>query len=178
MATTFIGHFLGPGSHASRPATTGLPEGTMYVCTTHNKLERIVSAAWVDYATLSAASKDVEVKVIDDATTVTTGEGKLIFCIPAALNGFNLTAAAAFVTTVSSSGAPSIGVRNVTDSVEMLSTNVTIDASEFTSYTAAAAAVVDTAHDDVATGDLIAVDVDTAGTGAKGLGVILTFTLP
>jgi hypothetical protein len=31
---------------------------------------------------------------------------------------------------------------------------------------------------DVATGDLVAVDVDAAGTGAKGLGVILTFTLP
>jgi hypothetical protein len=53
-ATTFIGHFLGPNTHASRPAVTGLPEGTMYVCTTHNKIERVVSAAWVDYATLGS----------------------------------------------------------------------------------------------------------------------------
>jgi hypothetical protein len=50
--TTFAGHFLGPGTHASRPAVTGLPEGTMYVCTTHNKIEKIVSGAWTDYATL------------------------------------------------------------------------------------------------------------------------------
>jgi hypothetical protein len=51
-ATTFIGHFLGPDVHASRPAAAGLPEGTMYVCTTHSKIERVVSAAWADYATL------------------------------------------------------------------------------------------------------------------------------
>ena len=58
----------------------------------------------------------------------------------------------------------------------MLTTKISIDASEFTSYTAAAAPVIDTGNDDVATGDLIAIDVDVAGTGAKGLGVILTFS--
>jgi len=120
----------------------------------------------------------IQVKVMDDATVLTTGEGKLIFCIPSEFNGFNLVAAQAFVSTVSSSGLPSIGIRNVTDSVEMLSTNVTIDASEYTSYTAATVPVIDAAHDDVATGDLIAIDVDGAGTGAKGLGVILSFQLP
>ena len=67
-----------------------------------------------------------------------------------------------------------IQIRNVTQTADMLSTRITIDASEFTSYTAAAA-VIDTGNDDVATGDLIAVDVDVAGTGAKGLGVILRF---
>jgi hypothetical protein len=38
--------------------------------------------------------------------------------------------------------------------------------------------VVNTATDDVAVGDRIAIDVDGAGTGAKGLGVILTFEFP
>ena len=60
----------------------------------------------------------------------------------------------------------------------MLTTNITIDASEFTSYTAATAPVIDSSNKDVATGDLVAVDIDAAGTGAKGLGVILTLTLP
>src|SRR3954452_12317931 len=54
MTTTFVGHFLGPNIHASRAAAAGLPEGTMYVCTTHSKIERVVAAAWVDYATLGS----------------------------------------------------------------------------------------------------------------------------
>src|SRR5215831_3729683 len=51
-ATTFPGHFLGPDVHASRPVAGSVPEGTMYVCTTHNKIERVVSGAWADYANL------------------------------------------------------------------------------------------------------------------------------
>lgn len=120
----------------------------------------------------------IQVKVIDDATTLTTGDGKVIFLVPQELNGYNLVGANAFVTTVSSSGTPTVQIRNVTDSVDMLSTRITIDASEYTSYTAAAAAVVDATYDDVATGDRLAVDVDVAGTGAKGLGIVLTFQLP
>src|SRR5262245_21367443 len=148
-ATPFAGHFLGPDVHASRPAAAGLPEGTMYVCTTHNKIERIVSAAWADYASLTGSvasdtifdakgdlvagtaadtaarlavgsnnkmltadsaqstglkwqfTKDIQLKVLDEATTITTGDGKIIFCIPASLNGCDLTAVAACVTTVS-----------------------------------------------------------------------------
>ena len=52
--TTFAGHFLGPDTHANRPAVGSLPAGTMYVCTTHNKIEKIVSGAWTDYATLGS----------------------------------------------------------------------------------------------------------------------------
>ena len=120
----------------------------------------------------------IQVKVIDDLTTLTTGDGKVIFLVPQELNGYNLVGANAFVTTVSSSGTPTIQIRNVTDAVDMLSTRITIDANEYTSYTAAAAAVVDATYDDVATGDRLTVDVDVAGTGAKGLGIILTFQLP
>src|SRR4051812_32582206 len=51
-ATTFIGHFLGPDTHTNRPSVAGLPNGTQYVCTTHQKIERVISGAWADYATL------------------------------------------------------------------------------------------------------------------------------
>jgi hypothetical protein len=119
--------------------------------------------------------KVLQLKIIDDTTTLTTGDAKLIFACDDSMNGLNLVDADAFVTTVSSSGLPTVQIRNVTDSVDMLSTKISIDASEFTSYTAATAPVIDGAHDDVATGDLISVDVDVAGTGAKGLGVILSF---
>ena len=116
-----------------------------------------------------------EIKVISDTATLATGDGQFIFAIPKDLDKTNLVEAQAYVTTVSSSGLPTVQIRNVTQTADMLSTKVTIDASEFTSYTAATPSVVDTANDDVATGDRIAIDVDVAGTGAKGLGVILVF---
>ena len=119
--------------------------------------------------------RGIQVKVIDDVTTLTTGDAKVILCVPAFLNGMNLIDADAYVTTAASAAAPTIQIRNVTQAADMLSTRITIDVAEFTSYTAATSPVIDTANDDVATGDLLAVDVDVAGTGAKGLGVILQF---
>ena len=120
----------------------------------------------------------IQLKVCDNATALTTGDGKIIFMIPEEMNGMNLVKAHAMVSTVSSSGTPTIQIRNVTDSVDMLSTRITIDASEYTSYTAATAPVIDTTKDDVATGDRIAIDVDSAGSGAKGLTIFLAFRLP
>jgi hypothetical protein len=58
----------------------------------------------------------------------------------------------------------------------MLSTAITIDANEFDSKDAATAAAINTSNDDVATGDLIRVDVDVAGTGTADLIVTLGFT--
>jgi len=117
----------------------------------------------------------LEIKVFSDTTTVTAGDGKFVFAISTDLDGCALWKAAAFVSTVSSSGLPTVQIRNITQAVDMLSTRITIDASEFTSYSAATAPVINQANALVAEADLIAVDVDVAGTGAKGLGVILSF---
>jgi hypothetical protein len=124
----------------------------------------------------------LERKVFPDSgssATVTTGDGKLIWATTQDMDSGYLLEAQAFVTTVSSSGTPTIQIRNVTRSVDMLSTRITIDASEFTSYTATTPSVVDDTGSPprsfVQRGDLLAVDVDVAGTGAKGLGVYLTF---
>jgi hypothetical protein len=122
--------------------------------------------------------KEIQIKICDDATALTTGDGKIIFVVPASMNGMNLINVASMVSTVSSSGTPEVQLRNVTDSADMLSTKLTIDANEYTSYTAATPAVINASYDDVATGDRIAIDVDTAGTGAKGLTVYLRFKLP
>lgn len=116
-----------------------------------------------------------EIKVVSDEDTLTVGDGAFIFAIPADLDNYNLISAEAYVTTVSSSGLPTVQIRNVTQAVDMLTTRITIDVSEFTSYNATTPPVIDTANDDVATGDRIAIDVDGAGTGAMGLGVILVF---
>lgn len=122
--------------------------------------------------------KVVSIKVFDDATAATIGDGKSIYRIPATMNGYNLVAVAACVTGASSSGALTIQVRNITQAADMLTTAITIDVSELDTLTAAVAAVIDAANDDVATGDQIAIDVDGAGTSAEGLLVELTFQLP
>ncbi len=120
----------------------------------------------------------VQVIVYDGSSSIFTGDGKAYFNIPPELNGFNLVDADACVTTASSSGTPTIQINNVTDTVDMLSTRITIDANELTSYTAAAPPVINASFDDVATGDQLRIDVDVAGTGTTGLRVILSFQLP
>lgn len=111
---------------------------------------------------------------------VPVGDGKAQFLVTEELNGMNLVRAAAAVTTVSSSGTPTYQVRRQrsgTD-VDMLSTKITIDANEKTSYTAATPNVINTTNDDVLTGDLIFPDKDVIGTGENGDIVALTFALP
>lgn len=120
----------------------------------------------------------IQVKVIDDLTALATGDNKLIILVPQELNGYELVDANAYVTNVSSSGVPTIQIRNVGPGADMLSTRITIDVNEFTSYSAATPAVVNPTHAAVAGGDRLAVDVDVAGAGSKGLGVLLTFQLP
>jgi hypothetical protein len=126
------------------------------------------------------STKPTVVQIVVDApdTALTVAEAKAVFRVPSTLTGKHLTGVAAHVCTVSSSGAPAIQVRSITGSYDMLSTALTIDASEKDSATAATAAVIDTAssHDVVTTADEIAIDCDTAGTGTKGLIVELQFT--
>jgi hypothetical protein len=111
-------------------------------------------------------------------SAITTGDGKAYYRVSSALNGMNLVSVAAALTTVSSSGIPTVQIANVTDSVDMLSTKLTIDANETDSSSATTAAVIDTAHDDVATADMLRIDIDVAGTGAKGLIVQMQFRKP
>lgn len=120
----------------------------------------------------------LQVKVFVDTgsgSDVTTGDGKLIIIASDDMSGMNLVDADAYVTTVSSSGLVTVQIRNITQAADMLTTKITIDANEFSSYFAATPPVIDAANDDVATGDRLAIDVDVAGTGAKGLGVVLSF---
>ena len=122
--------------------------------------------------------KMVYLKVIAEGTALATATGAMYFTVPDILSGMNLVDADAAVYTVSSSGTPTIDVRNDTDGTAMLSTKITIDINEKTSYTAGTPPVVDTTKDDVVIGDSLRIDVDVAGTGTKGLDVFLTFQLP
>ncbi len=118
---------------------------------------------------------------LNSTTALTTSE-KAYYRIPAALTGMNLVSVAGSVGTgaagSSSSGTPTFTVKNVTDSNQMLSTSLTIDANEYTSATAATPAVIDATKDDVVTDDLIEVAVTTAGTGVTYAVVTCGFQLP
>lgn len=117
-----------------------------------------------------------------NGTTALTTSDFAYFRIPAAMNGMNLVSVSASVGTgsagSSSSGTPTFVVTNVTDALSMLSTNLTVDANEYTSATAATPAVINTSSDDVATDDLIEVSVSVAGTGVTYATVTLGFQLP
>lgn len=129
----------------------------------------------------SASKRIMQILVTDpNGSALTTGDGKAYARVNTLLNGMTFTAVAAQVSTVSSSGLPTIQVANITKGWDMLTTPVTIDANEVDSSTAATPAVIDTAvsHDIINTADQLRVDIDGAGTGAKGLIVELTFTPP
>lgn len=120
------------------------------------------------------------IKVFSDTQTVTTGDKKFQFEISEDMDGMSLTLIEMYVTTVSSSGKPTLQVAKLPTNgtgaaVDVLSTKIEIDASEFNSRTAATQPVINTANDGVLAGDHYRLDVDVAGTGAKGLGVMLTF---
>jgi hypothetical protein len=129
----------------------------------------------------AAIKRIVTIQVIADATTLTTGDGKAYLFIPSDLNGWNLVDADACVTTVGTGATlTTIQIHNLTDGNDMLSTRITLDASEKTSFTAATQPVINTTYDDVATGDQLRIDVDAIAntTAPKGLSVILVFQKP
>lgn len=133
-----------------------------------------------DIADLGGGGGGTEVLIVlvtdPNGSAITTGDGKAYFPIPSTIGGKNLTGVLGRLTTTSSSGIPTFQIHNLTQAADMLTTKLTIDAGELTSATAAAAAVIDGANDDVATGDILRVDCDVAGTGAKGFMLICEFS--
>ncbi len=82
--------------------------------------------------------------------------------IPTALNSYRISEVG--MSRKSGTGVLTVQLRNVRTGNDVLSTKLTIDSGETDSSTAAAPAVINTANDDVSTGDQIAVDVDVSGT--------------
>jgi hypothetical protein len=98
------------------------------------------------------------------ALTVAAGVGYL-----RAAHAFTLTEVRASLQTASSSGLPTMDIKK--NGVTVLSTALSIDATEKTSKTAATPAVISVSA--IADDDELSVDVTAAGTGAKGLIVTL-----
>ena len=108
----------------------------------------------------------IGISVVSESTTLTTGTAKRTFRMPFA---FTVTSVRASVSTASSSGLPTVDINE--GGTTILSTKLTIDANELTSTTATTAAVVSDAS--LADDAEITIDIDVAGTGAKGLKVYI-----
>ena len=110
------------------------------------------------------------------------GDGAFFFHIDSRIAGMDLVDVHAQVITAGDGGTCTIQLRNVTQAdADILSTLLSIDTTpETASDTAAVAAVINTAEDDMQLNDLIAVDIDTvhSTTPAKGLLITLGFRTP
>jgi mono/diheme cytochrome c family protein len=120
-------------------------------------------------------TKPVQQYCVEWETSLTVKDGVGYIEILPECNGMNLISARARVGTAGVTGNTTFDIYNVTDSTSMLSSAISI-ASGAKSGTG----TVDTAHDDVATGDLIRIDIDSiaSGTAPKGLIISLSFRLP
>ena len=147
-------------SAASTPARLGVGANGTRLTAASGETTGLVWAA--DPTVLAVA-------VSDETTAITTGTAKVTFRMPFAMT---VTAVRASLAVASSSGLPTFDINEGGSTI--LSTKLTIDASEKTSTTAATAAVIsDSALADDAE---ITIDIDTAGTGAKGAKVYLIGT--
>lgn len=116
-----------------------------------------------------SSTKTLTVAVSDETTDITTGTAKITFRAPQAMT---ISAVRASLSTAASVGTVTVDINEA--GVSILSTKITIDATEKTSVTAATPAVIsDTAIADDAE---ITIDIDVAGTGAKGLKVTFVYT--
>lgn len=90
------------------------------------------------------------------------------------MNGMIVTAVEAeFTGSVATGSVTTIQLHNQTLGQNILSTALTIDASERSSATAATAAVINTSYDNLTTGDLIRLDIDGVGSTTTGTGLVV-----
>lgn len=131
----------------------------------------------VDLTTQIKSVVRVGLLVVPAGTNVETGDAKDFHRITNDMDGFILESVYAVVYTAGTTGTTDIQIRNKTQSVDMLTTKVTIDSGETDSKDAATPPVINPVNSGVKNGDVIAVDVDAISTTApKGLYVELIFT--
>lgn len=110
----------------------------------------------------------------DETTNITVGTAKVTFHMPYT---FSLVKVKAGLSTASSSGNPTFDLND--DGVSVFSTTLSIDANETFSDTATTPAVLTSPTVVIDSGSVMTIDIDTAGTGAKGakLYLIGTYTI-
>lgn len=119
--------------------------------------------------------KAVSIQCFEGATNVSTGNGKAYLTIPESLNGMNLVRAQATVVTAGTTNATTVMIHNKTDANDMLSGAISIASAG----TVGTVGTINTSFDDVATNDVLRIDVDSVSTTPpQGLMVVLEFQLP
>ena len=111
--------------------------------------------------------------ISDETTALITGTAKLTFRAPFSLN---VSIVKASLSVVSSSGNPTFNIKK--NGATIFSTNISIDAGEKTSVTAAVPYVLLANPTAIAEDDEITIDIVTAGTGAAGAKIYLIGVLP
>ena len=122
----------------------------------------------------------VQIMAVAKATDLTVTDGLAYFHVPAGLNGMDLVEVHAEVFTAPAGSTVTFELSKNGASTQMLSTNITIDASETGSDSAATAAVIDTSNDNIATNDLIQINCTQVGSSTAGAGLLVTmgFRIP
>lgn len=167
----YAAHILGPDTHSNRPAANTVPDHAQYRCTTHGITYYNNAGTWATYvADAGDKQETLMIALGDETTAITTGTAKVTFRMPFRMNP--VTAVRASLTTASSSGLPTFNIKE--SGTTILSTKITIDASEKTSTTAATPPVL--SDTDLADDAEITIDIDVAGTGAKGAKIYITGT--
>jgi hypothetical protein len=120
--------------------------------------------------------KNMGLSVFTSDVAVEVGNGLIGIPVPASINGMNIVDVLATVHTLGVTGTTNVQVRRrrLGTDVDVLSTLITIASQYFASD-----GVINTANDDLSTGDVLYIDVDVVHTTPpNGLSVVITARLP
>jgi len=180
MADTKIKDMEGGALGATPVGTEQLwPQNAAGTIDYHWTLDDLSTWIQAEVAAANAGIRYAHIMVFGPSVEMSVGNGKGYYPVRSALNGMNLVQVHALNITAGVTGTADIMVHNLTDTVDMLSTGITIDSTETGSDTAAIPPVINLSNDDVATNDVLRLDVDAVQTTiAQGLIVTLGFQLP
>ena len=163
--------FTFPGNGAANAMRDGV------IVITDNTQELLAAA---NYASMRAllgvsAKRIIAATIFHPLVDVSLITGGFYYRVPSLLNGKDITAVHAQVVTAGTTGALTVQVTRIRSGtpVSVLSTALSIDSGTTASHQAATPAVIDLTKDDLATNDLLRVDVNGVPT-TKPKGLMLT----
>jgi len=119
------------------------------------------------------------IKALPDANDTYVGDGITAVTIPSTMDSLYLYSIGAHVYTAGVGSTTDVQLHNLTTSLDVLSTKLTVDAGETDSSTAATPVVINTSGNTnkVFTATVLRIDVDqiASGTAAKGLEIRMEF---